>query len=215
MRLRKVMFAAVGTIAVLATGYAAVAMYIDGVEHPRHHVLLRDGDFELRKYDPMIVAEIDVNGDRRTAANRAFSPLANYIFAKERSGEKIAMTAPVTQERREKIAMTAPVTQTRDSEQSDWTVRFVMPAKFAMADLPEPKNANIRLETMPSQKRAVVRFGGVATDDRIATNEKRLRAWIESKGLKASGAAVYAYYNSPFTPGFLRRNEVMLNLQDS
>ena len=214
MRFRRTMIATLGVIAVAAAAYVGTAMYIDGVEHPEHTVLLREGDIELRTYPDMIVAEVDVSGGRSEAASRAFSPLANYIFAKERSGDAIAMTAPVTQERREKIAMTAPVTQTRASDSADWTVRFVMPSKFSLNDLPKPENKDIRLKKLPGQKRATIRFSGVPTDALIAENEQRLRDWLRSKGLEAAGAATYAYYNSPFTPGFLRRNEVMLAVRE-
>ena len=206
-------FAIAAGVTLLAAGYLAATMYVDNVEQPAYQTVASDGDFEVRSYGPSIVAEIAVRGSRRDAANRAFSPLANYIFAKERSGDSISMTAPVTQSPREPIAMTAPVTQSRVTTDGEWTVRFVMPAQYALDSLPEPKNRNITLSEVRGAQRAVVRFSGVASDALIAEKESKLRSWIRSRGLKAEGVPTYAYYNAPFTPGFMRRNEIMFDLK--
>ena len=197
----------------LATAYLAATTYIDNVEQPEYRTIASEGDFEVRSYGPMIVAEVAVRGTRKDAANRAFSPLANYIFAKERGGDAISMTAPVIQSRREPIAMTAPVTQSRNETDGIWTVRFVMPAQYTLDSLPTPQNRNITLHEVKGAQRAVVRFSGVASDALIADKEAKLQSWIRSRGLKAAGAPTYAYYNAPFTPGFMRRNEIMFNLQ--
>ena len=213
MRFRGMIFAIGGGVALLAAAYLAATMYVDAVEQPNYRTLASDGSFEVRDYGSMIVAEVAVRGSRKDAVNRAFSPLANYIFAKERSGDAISMTAPVTQSRREPIAMTAPVTQSRDKTDGEWTVRFVMPAEYTLDSLPTPQNRNITLSEVKGVQRAVVRFSGVASDALIAEKESKLQSWIESRGLKAAGAPTYAYYNAPFTPGFMRRNEIMFDLQ--
>lgn len=87
-----------------------------------------------------------------------------------------------------------------------------MPSQYALADLPKPADAQVRLATEPAKRRAAVRFSGVADDELIASQEAALVAWMENRGLTPSGPPTYAYYNDPFTPGFLRRNEVMFDL---
>lgn len=210
--LRTLIAILLGSGAVVAAGYVGAAAYIDNVEHPAYKSVVSDGMFEVRDYRPMIVAEFAVQGDRREAARRAFSPLSRYIFAKERIGDAIAMTAPVTQAPRAQIAMTAPVVQSHDDGNGGWFVRFTMPARYTLEMLPKPQNKDIRLFEVSGKRQAVIRFGGIATDVRLTEKQAALRSWMKSQGLKAIGPVTYAYYNSPFTPGFLRRNEIMFDL---
>ncbi|MGI9523756.1 MAG: SOUL family heme-binding protein [Hyphomicrobiaceae bacterium] len=212
MRLRRLTMVVLGALAVFSFAYIVAALYIDNVEHPTYRTVVRDGDIEVRSYGPMVAAEVTMRGTRREAVNRGFSPLASYIFAKGRGGDAVAMTAPVTQVAREPIAMTAPVTQSRGVGDGEWTVRFLMPAKYSLASLPVPANQAVTLTKTDGVKRAVIRFTGRASDAKVATKEDELRAWVQERGLKVSGAATYAYYNSPFTPWFMRRNEIMLDL---
>ena len=107
--------------------------------------------------------------------------------------------------------MTAPVTQTPKAGDA-WTIRFIMPSKYTIETLPEPQNADIRLVEIPAKLRAAVRFSGVATNDLIAGKQAELQAWMKAQGIQPIGPPTYAYYNDPFTPGFLRRNEVMFDV---
>jgi hypothetical protein len=101
------------------------------VERPEYQRVEADGAIELRDDPPLIVAEVDTRGDRQQSVRRGFGPLAGDIFARSRAGERVAMTAPVTQTSREQIAMTAPVTQTARQD-GRWTVRFIMPAAYTL-----------------------------------------------------------------------------------
>jgi hypothetical protein len=200
--------------AVVVLGIVAMAVFVfvvQNVETPDYRVVEGDGAFEIRDYPALVVAETTRSGERREALSTGFGPLARYIFAKERGGEKIAMTAPVTQQRPEKIAMTAPVTQSPTGD-GDWSVRFIMPSGYSLDALPEPGTSDVRLLEVPARRRAAVRFSGSTTDAAIAEQEAALRAWMSARGLIPEGPAVYAYYNDPFTPGFLRRNEVMIDI---
>ncbi|MGL5114246.1 MAG: SOUL family heme-binding protein [Beijerinckiaceae bacterium] len=205
--------AIVGGLAAVAGG---VWIYlVSNVEQPKYTVLTQDGLIEIRDYPALVVAEVRRAGDRNSAVRAGFSPLAGYIFAKNRSGESVSMTAPVMQAR-EPIAMTAPVTQTPATAGSeDWLVRFVMPAKYTLETLPKAAGDDVRLLQVPAARRAAIRFSGVATDASIATNETLLRQWLAARSLTISGPVTYAYYNDPFTPGPLRRNEVMFDVTGS
>lgn len=205
--------------AVVLLGIAAMAVFVfvvQNVETPTYVAVESDGSFEIRDYPALVVAETMRTGARREALGAGFGPLARYIFAKERGGEKIAMTAPVIQQRpqehAERIAMTAPVIQSATGEDA-WSVRLIMPSGYRLDALPAPATTEVRLREIPAQRRASVRFSGSTTDAVLAEQEAALRAWMVARGLIAVGPAVYAYYNDPFTPGFLRRNEVLIDIE--
>ena len=178
--------------------YGAFLWYTNSVERPVYASIDKDGDFEVRDYPALTMAEVTRTGDRRSAVSQGFRPLANYIFAKEREGEKIAMTAPVT--------------QTPEESARSWSIRFIMPAGRSLDSLPKPAGTDVRLVESSPQRRAAIRFSGVATDELIAENEAKLRAWLGERGLEILGPPTYAYYNDPFTPGFMRRNEVLFDV---
>ncbi|MHB2170084.1 SOUL family heme-binding protein [Alsobacter sp. R-9] len=177
-------------------------------EQARYRVVREPGMFELRAYEPTVVAEVSAAGDRNEAVNVGFRLLAAYIFGANLPGTSIAMTAPVTQEAGQRIAMTAPVTQ--EGGKGTWTIRFIMPAGSRLATLPKPKDARIRLAEVPGRRIAAVRFSGFATDASLADHERQLRAWTAARKLAPSGPAVFAYYDPPWTLPFLRRNEVLI-----
>lgn len=214
-------------IALLVLGGAVVAgwvIFMSSVEQPRYTLIRSDGAFEIRDYPALVVAEVERSGGRDAAVRAGFRPLANYIFARGREGDGISMTAPVTQTPGGKIAMTAPVTQERaatanPTEQRDetgsWTVRFIMPSKYKLADLPRPAGADVRLREIAARRVAAVRFSGVATDTLLASKEAELRTWLAAQNLKALGQPTFAYYNDPMTPGILRRNEVIIAVAEA
>lgn len=165
------------------------------VEEPAFTLERQDGAFEIRAYPDLVVASVDREGTRGRAVQQGFGPLARYIFARDREGDKIAMTAPVLQ----------------SADEAGWTVSFIMPAGMALEDLPEA-GADVRLEELPQRRMAVYRFSGRWSDGRFAEAVEALEGWMAVQGLEAAGAPEYAYYNDPFTPAFMRRNEVMIQL---
>jgi DNA gyrase inhibitor GyrI len=210
----KIVLLVLGGLVLLSVAAMAVFVFVvQNVETPPYRVVMQDGAFEVRDYPLLVVAEVRRQGPRGAALSAGFGPLANYIFAKERAGERISMTAPVTQQRPEQIAMTAPVTQSLDAS-GDWVVRFVMPARYHLDQLPAPAGTDVHLSELPPRRMAVIRFSGRVTDELIAGKESELRAWLAAKGLTPAAMPVYAFYNDPFTPGFLRRNEVLIDLTD-
>mgnify|MGYP000344845592 CR=1 FL=1 len=178
-------------------------------EEPDYRALKTDGDFQIRDYGAITVAETVVRGLRKAALNQGFDIIADYIFAKSRDGEKIAMTVPVTQDSGDPMASDPPLFD--DDLEGAWRTRFVMPAGRTRADLPEPPES-IELVDLPPRRIAVVSFSGRADDRMLAEQEDRLRGWLARNGEKAGGEPEYAFYNSPVIPGPLRRNEVWLPL---
>ena len=182
-------------------------------EEPKYTVTLKEGSFEVRDYPAMVAAEVSVTGDRSEASSAGFKLLAGYIFGENTKKQSIAMTAPVVQTpgEAEKIAMTAPVLQT--GQTGSWTVRFLMPSSYTLETLPKPNDARVNLLPVPAARMAVVQFSGLAREDDIAAETALLEAFVTSHKLQALGKPVLARYNPPWTPWFMRRNEMMVPVQ--
>jgi len=196
----------------LATALILGSCSLIGIEKAEYTVLEKQGAFEIRKYAPQIVAETTVESDFDEAGNVAFRRLYGYISGDNRSKESIAMTAPVEQQETvEKIAMTAPVEQVRTG--AGYTVSFLMPAQYALATLPEPLDENVRLREIPERKIAAIRYSGTWSRKRYEAKRDALTQFVAERGLKPTGAEVFARYDPPFQLWFLRRNEVLIPVE--
>ena len=179
------------------------------IEEAPYTVIKASGIFELRDYEPHILAETLIDGTLEDAGNKAFRRLFNYISGANRSRSSIAMTAPVSQESTgEKISMTAPVGQQRSSDK--WAVSFTMPASYTMATLPVPDDSSITLRQVPARRMAAVRYSGTWSEKNYLNYKEKLERWIRENGFEITGEPVWARYNPPFTPWFLRRNEILI-----
>ncbi len=194
---------------------------------------------EIREYPELIVAETTTQGDRQQAANQAFRILADYIFGnnqsrkksaqtspEESASEKLAMTAPVFQQKhdldsltpaREKLPMTAPVIQTSPANDggasAQWQMQFVMPQGATLASLPLPNHPAISLKQEPARRVVVIRFSGTASEKNLQKHLALLLDYAGKHRLSTQGEPAYAFYNPPWTLPFMRRNEIMLRLQ--
>jgi hypothetical protein len=200
--------AAVAAIVVVLVSSTAMA-----TEEPDFKLLEKDGNFELRQYAAYVVAETRVEADFEDAGSVAFQRLFGYISGKNVAQQKIAMTAPVTQSRGEKIAMTAPVSQVADGRA--FLVAFTLPSTYTLATAPKPLDPTIQVREVPAQVIACWRYSGRWTVENYRQNETLLRERIKARGLVARGDATLARYNPPFTPWFLRRNEVLIPVAQS
>lgn len=180
------------------------------VEQPDYKLVTSKGEIEIRDYAPMILAEVEVSGERKQAINEGFKILADYIFGNNISNKKVEMTAPVTNELSEKMSMTAPVTQ--EPYMGKWKVRFVMPKKYSLETLPKPNSKEVVLIPLPAKRFAAIRFSGFADDENIKQHQEKLEAYILEEKLKPIGGAILAFYNPPWTLPFLRRNEIMIEI---
>jgi hypothetical protein len=185
-------------------------------EEPKFTLLEKDQSFELRLYEPKILAEVLVSGTMREASSKGFRLIADFIFgnniAVSGKSEKISMTAPVLIERHaEKISMTAPV----GVEQSGagWKVNFVMPSQYTLETLPKPNKPLVKIKPIPAKKFAVIQFSGLVDEEKMAKKVTDLEQWISTKQLKVLGNAELARYNPPWTLPFLRRNEVLIEVE--
>ena len=185
------------------TGAAAMAL-----EKPQYTVLSATSDYELRQYQPFVVAATRVRADFEAAGNEGFRRLLRYISGHNQASDKIAMTAPVGQTRGQKIAMTAPVNQR--AEDGEWLVTFMMPSQFTLAGLPHPRDERVSLQQVPGRLMASLRYSGRWTEKRYERYLSRLQTALADAGLSIVGEPELARYDPPFMPWPFRRNEVLI-----
>jgi len=195
----------------LALVLALVApMTASAVEEPDHEVVAEDGRFEIRAYEPMIVAEVEVTGEMGRASNSGFRFVADYIYGNNTAQAKIDMTAPVVREQvSQKIDMTAPVLR-EPAEGGNWMVAFIMPSEWTIDTLPTPNNPAVTLREVPGEVLAAAQFRGGGSMGNFARREAELRDWIEAQGYEVTGPARYAGYSGPWVPDPMKREEVLI-----
>ena len=170
------------------------------LENPKYTILEKNNHFQIRKYDEMTIAKITTVGERYEGLRKGFIPLARYIGAKDREGPKISMTAPVMQQK---------------MINDNWEISFYMPSKFDTDQLPISENNQIKIVTTPSTIMAVITFSGVAKTELLENKFTNLIKWIEEINYEIilGSKPIYSYYNDPSTPGFLRKNEIMIPVE--
>ena len=166
-------------------------------EEPDYTVLKKESEIEIRQYKNFLTASIEIEGNRKEAIGKGFRFLFKYISGENKNKESISMTIPVMQ---------------KSSGNNKWNVSFVVPKKFDIKNAPQPDNANIQLKNNIDLKVIAITFSGLFSDGNIQENETKLRNYIKEKGIKIEEPAIYAGYNAPWTPWFLKRNEVMFKL---
>lgn len=176
---------------------------------PSYTLLKKEGAIEIRRYSSLIIAQVNVKGERKSAIQTGFKILANYIFGNNNVHKKIAMTAPVMQESLNQHTPNDNPSTAKDA----WAVRFVMPSLYSIDTLPKPVNETIEIVRVPNKKYVVIRFRGSSQRSNLDEHEAILRAYIAKHHLKVIGETIYAFYNPPWILPFLRRNEIMLGIE--
>ncbi len=197
MRKRMFYMWAIGCLVVLGM-FAWSVTARAGYESAAYDVIEADGNIEIREYPDLILASTESNFEAR-GNDGSFMRLFGYISGKNESSQKIEMTTPVFME--------------TGSVESKGKMGFVLPAKVAEAGPPAPSASNVTILKRAGGRFAVVRFSGVMDANKAEVNEAKLRTWLKARGLQTEGTAERAGYDSPFTPGPLRRNEVLIRLK--
>lgn len=165
------------------------------IEEPNWALVDTLDEVELRDYEPTIRAVTRL--DHAGQSTSGFQRLAGFIFGGNETGEKIAMTAPVE--------------ETLDSDEP--VMAFTMPANYSMEDLPAPEDESVELQTMPGRTMAAIRFSGWATGGKVNRKTEALLQTLAQHGIETIGEPSLNQYNPPWTPPFLRRNEIMVEVQ--
>ena len=163
------------------------------VEKATYKVIIKEGNFEVRLYEPMIVLVSQENDLKGTSG---FNQLFNYISGRNKESKKIAMTAPVI--------------NNLDDEQ--FTIAFVMPKEYSLEDLPQPLHSELQFKEIPERHVATISFSGNINQEIIEKKKNELMEWLKEKRITAIGSIELARYNPPFIPGLFKRNELLVEV---
>ena len=176
----------------IITGCATVSKISrSGYEEASHKVLSKNGNIKLRSYPDLQLVETSMN-----QGERGFMRLFRYIDKGNSKTEKIAMTTPV-------------FTQNHEGNE---TMAFVLPASMSSNDIPEPLDENVQVRTRPTSLYAVYRYSGKRVDGGSNKANRELKDWILNNGYEQLSEPINAYYDTPWTPPFLRRNELLIRI---
>ena len=186
-----------------------VGPVMSNVEKPNYQVIDKSNNIEIRQYQPSLIAEVEISGNRKDAISNGFRLLADFIFG----NNKLQNLTISKQDKKDnhKIAMTAPVEQ--QASGTNWKVNFIMPAGYDLNSIPLPNNPAVKLKEIPAKSFIVIKFSGTSSDKNLAEHEKELRAYIQIQNINIIEPAKYAFYNPPWTLPLLRRNEVMFEIK--
>ena len=186
-------------LAVVVVAVAGCKATRSGYESAPYRVVLRDGKFEVRDYPALTLVETLMSSGGTNSADGSFNRLFRFITGNNEASQKIAMTTPVFMSGNEKNRAMA----------------FVMPAGEKVAQVPKPKDATVTVREVAAGRYAIFRYSGGRNAKKEAEVERQLRAWMQAERLPAKLAPVFGYFDPPWIPAFLRRNEVMLLTESS
>ena len=209
---KKIFVAILLTVVVLAFGAAMIGPIMSNVEVPAYKILKKEQNIEIRQYPPLIIAEVKTAGSRQDAIGDGFRILADFIFGNNEGEKQLSMNGPITQQQGIKIAMTAPVQQ--EKTDTEWAISFIMPSKFSIDTIPNPINDRIKIIQIPSKRYAVITFSGRSTEANLTKHTNELEIYMNGSSYSKVGNAKYAFYNPPWTLPFLRRNEVQFEIPE-
>ncbi len=165
-------------------------------ETPEYKVIRTDEKFEIRDYPALTIATTPMSDK---GMDGSFGQLFRFITGRNEGSEKIEMTAPVL----------------IDTATNNKTMSFIMPQKAVEKGVPKPAGENVKLGKLEAARFAVLRFGGGRTAENEKAAIEKLTAWLEGQKISGKGDPLFAYYDPPWTPVFLRRNEVMIRIDAS
>lgn len=205
-------------LVVIVALWSVWGFFSSRVEQADYTVIKKMNGYEIREYPAHIVAQTTVPGSPREALNKGFRIVAGYIFGGNTKKESIPMTAPVVAQKgeakkvSESIAMTAPVMATAEGDSQ--TISFGMPRSYTLETLPTPNDSRVKIVMIPAKKYAVMRFSWYRSDARVKSMQEKLLTALAADEISAQGSVAYAGYNAPWTPPWMTRNEVLVEINN-
>jgi hypothetical protein len=192
----KLLFFSLAVFSVLLFMQFSLQNYSSNIYEPKYKVIKEFNKFEIRLYQEMFVASSTMNTKTyNESSSNGFRRVAGYIFGGNKSNQKIAMTSPVFMDMDESVTMS-----------------FVMPPNINKSNAPEPNDDRVKLNTRPSEKLAVIRFGGWASDSKLKEKYNQLKKLLNKEGIEYFGGPIYMGYNPPYQL-INRKNEIAIRVK--
>jgi len=169
------------------------------VETIKYEIIRKIGKIEIRRYPKIVIAKVE---DPRNG----FNLLYRFITGENKAQKKVKMITPVVSQQ---IKMTSPVI----SEMG--TMAFVMPAEYTLENTPEPTDERVKIVQVPARIVAALCFSGGWSETHFEKETKELLKTLSEATIKTKGYVFTMLYNPPFIPGFLRRNEVAIEVEQN
>jgi hypothetical protein len=175
------------------------------VQTIKHEIIRKLDKVEIRRYPEIVIAKVS------NYESDSFGLLFRFISGDNKTKEKVKMTAPVVeQDASQEIKMTSPVLSDFSNE---GYMAFVMPSEFKLETTPSPSDSRVKIEKIPQRIVAVLRFSGTWSEDHFKEKTEELLQELANAKVKTKGSVFTMLYNPPFIPGFLRRNEVAVEIE--
>jgi len=182
------------------------------IEEPKYEILSKSNGYEIRMYEPYLIAETEVSGGYRESLSKGFRNIADYIFGNNTSSTEIAMTVPVIEsDNSEKIAMTVPVITKGNS--AERKISFVMPSKYTIDTIPKPNTDLVTLKEIPARKVAAMKFTWYSNEKRVENKKQELAKKLIENNVNIIGEFYSASYNPPLSMPLMLRNEVLVDIE--
>lgn len=183
-------------LVVLGLVLAGCSTTRSGYESAPYSVVRTVGKFEVRDYPALTVVETPMDPSGKSSGG-SFNRLFKFITGKNDAKQKISMTTPVFM----------------SNDGTTATMSFVLPAKLKTNGVPKPEDGNVKVRELPAGRFAVLRFSGGRNSKKEAEAFEQLKTWMAAEAMGVSSPPVFGYFDPPWTPTFLRRNEVMLRTE--
>ena len=188
---------------------------VRALEEPAYQTQLQEGNFEIREYQPYLVAEVYMEGENfEQASGDGFRILADYIFGNNLSRSSAVQMAGKAEKESESIAMTAPVQMDQGEQSNQWRMAFSLPSKWNLETAPVPNDQRVKLREVLPERMVVLQFSGRMGAHDLEEKEQELRQWATKQGITVVGSVRTARYDPPWTLPFLRKNEVQLKVEE-
>ncbi|AZL15479.1 SOUL family heme-binding protein [Rickettsiales endosymbiont of Stachyamoeba lipophora] len=201
------------TIVILLISLGSFALMISHVEQPKYIVVKSLNDIEIRKYQPLIIAEVNITSERKDALIQGYDLLSDYILGNNQEKVAIEMTLPVAQQIGDRYLNAVDIFT--ENPNKVWAIRFMIPQKYQFELLPKPLDERIKLFELSERDMVAIKFNGINNDENFLAQLQKLENFVQQQNIQTQGAPIFIFYDPLWTTNKIKRNEILIELAHS